>query len=145
MHGHTLLQVIHTGLLPLNSCHNRFPVPSWSRYYFKNEPLLCYSFLQCTKPRSPPCIVFGTKLHVAKAVDEWITSADRWWHGYWQQIINVLKEKYVPLALCTPQISHVLAWDLCWTAWRGTGFSPTRPTLVSPCHCHSTIAPRSFN
>jgi len=41
MHGHTLVQVIHTGLLPLNECHYRFPLPSWSWYYFKNESLLC--------------------------------------------------------------------------------------------------------
>jgi len=145
MHGHILVQFIHTGLLPLNECHCRFPVARWSWYYLKNESLLCCCFLQYTKPGLPTCIVFG-KTCACNEDDSWIDCEyEALVACYWQWKIKILKEKSVPVALCTPQIPHGLAWDLWWTTWRGTGFSPTRPTLVFPCQCHSTTAPHSFN
>ena len=122
MHGHTLVQVIRAGLLPLSECHYRFPVPSWSWCYFKNESLLCYCYLQHTKPGLPPCILFGTTFACSEGGS---------WIGYqygalvacdWQRKMKILKQKSVPVALCTPQIPHGLAWDLWWTTWRGTGF-----------------------
>jgi len=147
MHGHTSVQVIHRGLLPLSECHYRFPVPSWSWYYFKHESLLCYSFLQYAKPGMPPYIVFGTTFTCNEGGSWKDFDYGALATCYWQRKIEILKEKSVSVALCTPQIPHGLAWDLWWTTLRGTGFSPSRPTLDSPpvsvippmLHTHSMI------
>ena len=149
MHGCILVQVIRTGLPHPNECYGRAPAPSWSWYYFKNESLLCYSFLQYTTPGLPPCIVFGTTRACSEG-GSWIDcECGASVACHWQRKIKILKEKSVPVALCTPQIPHGLARNLWWTAWRGTGFSPTRPTLVSPVsvilpmfHTHSIICHR---
>jgi arginine decarboxylase-like protein len=69
MNRHSLVQVIHTGLLPLNTCHNRFPMRNLSCYCFKNQPYVTVSYIA---PRLGYRHVLSLEqlLHVAKVVDE---------------------------------------------------------------------------
>jgi hypothetical protein len=148
MHGHTLVQVIHTGLLPLKECHYRFPVPSWS-CYFKNESLLCYSSLQYTKPGFPPCIVFGTTFACSKG-GSWINYE----YGAlmacdWQRKIKILKEKCPSGTLYTTNptwtgLSFVMdnvTWDILSLQQDLLYFPPV--SVIPPMlHTHSIICHR---
>lgn len=84
-------------------------------------------------------------LHVAKVVVELVTSTELWWHvtdsGKWKYWNKNLSQWHF-----VHHKSHMDWLEIC-DGQHGVGqvFSPTRPTLVSPCQCHSTNGQHSFN